>query len=138
MAWEKATYWITVAVLAMLALNSFVKRHWDCVADLRNQSLQMTQDVSGRATAFMNLAEVMIERGETHFVPAQTKMACVQTQLASMEVAMARGQAGLAKLQAKRAQFAAMEQLRSRLICPRQNFTMVVPRSVPVPHEGTI
>ena len=138
MAWEKATYWMAVAVLAVLALNSFVKRHWDCLADLRNQSLQMTEDVSGRATAFMNLEEVMIGRGETQFVPAQAKMARVQSQLASMEVAMARGQAGLAKLQARRAQFAGMEQLRSRLICPRQRLTMVVPRSAPMPHDGTI
>ena len=138
MAWEKATYWMAVAVLAVVAGNSFVNRHQECWRELADRSLQLAEEVSGRGMASMSVAEMMVGQGEDHFVQAQAKLACVQNRLASMDVAMARGQAGLAKLQAKRAQFAAVEQLRSRLICPRQGLTMVVPRSAPMPHDGTI
>jgi hypothetical protein len=138
MAWEKATYWMAVGLLAVTAGNSFVNRHQDWVDDLTNHSLEVAQEVSGRAMVYMNLAEMTAGRGETRFARVQPKVACLQTQLASMEVAMAHEQAGLAKVAAERAQLAALEQLSPRLVCPRSNITIAIPRAHPMPHQGTI
>lgn len=138
MAWQKTAYWMAVAVLAITAGNSFIGRHSDWAGELANRSLQMADQVSARAMAYTNLAEARVGRGESRLVRAQTKMACVQTRLASMEVIMARRQAGLANLATERAHLAEMEQLRSRLICPRTGLAVVIPQPRPMQHQGSI
>ena len=138
MAWEKATYWMAVGLLAVMAGNFFVNRHQEWVRDLSDQSLQVAQEVSGRAMAYVNLAEMTLGRGQTRFVRAQTRVVCVQTQLASMEVAMARSQAGLAKLASERARVEVIEQMRSRLICPRRGIAMAIPQPRPMALDDTI
>jgi hypothetical protein len=138
MAWEKATYWMAVGLLAVMAGNAFVNRHEEWVRDLSDHSLQVAQEVSGRAMAYVNLAEMTLGRDQTRFVGAQTKVACVQARLASMEVAMARSQAGLAKLASERARLQAMEQMRPRLICPRRGFAIAIPQPHPMSPDDTI
>jgi hypothetical protein len=138
MAWEKVTYWMAVGMLTVVAGNSFVSRHRERFVDLADQSAQLREILSGRAMSFMNLAEMMVGRGQTRVVRVQTKVACAQARLASMEIVMAREQSGLARLASERARIAMIEQVRPRLICPRRGLAMAIPRPHPITHGDAI
>jgi len=131
---EKALYWTAVSVLALLAGNHFVARQADGLGRFANRSLALIEQASGYANRFMATAETMIGRDGTHFVQAQTRLACAQTRLASVQTVIAQHEAAFAQVQAERAQIAAMQPL-GGAICPRGHLRMATPR---LPHDGTI
>jgi hypothetical protein len=124
---EKASYWIAVAVLAVFAINNFVVRHQNGVRCLTGRSLAAIEQVSGHGTGIMEMAEMVLGRGESRFVHTQMVLGGVQTQLASAQCVLARHEAALAWVQAEHSRLLAMQQLRSTMICPRQNVRLAIP-----------
>ena len=135
MAFEKVGYWIAVGVLALIVSNNFVVRHENDVRALASRSLAAVEQVSGHATRFMAVAEMMLGRGEARFAQTQTKLACAQTRLASVQSMLASREGGLARIEAEHARLAAMQQLGASVICPRQRLKIVMPQLL---HDGTI
>ena len=135
MAFEKVGYWIAVGVLALVVSNNFVVRHENDVRALASRSLAAVEQVSGHATRFMAVAEMMLGRGEARFAQTQTKLACAQTRLASVQSMLASREGGLARIEAEHARLAAMQQLGASVICPRERLKMVMPQLL---HDGTI
>jgi len=135
MAFEKVGYWIAVGVLALVVSNNFVVRHENDVRALASRSLAAVEQVSGHATRFMAVAEMMLGRGEARFAQTQTKLACAQTRLASVQSMLASREGGLARIEAEHARLAAMQQLGASVICPRQRLKIVMPQLL---HDGTI
>jgi len=132
MASGKATYWLAVGVLALLAGNSFLARHGADLRSLARRAQVMVEVVSGHATGSFDRAEMVFDQGATHFDRAQTALACAQTRLATVQASLARHQGAFAKIQAEHAREAAMEEL------SRERTRIVVPRVPAVPDEGTI
>ena len=132
---ERALYWIAVGVLGLFVSNHFAARHEDEVRCFATRSLAAIQQVSGQATHFMAMAEMMISRGETSLVGPEAMLARAQTRLASVQCVIASHEAGFAKVQAEQARMAAMEELDRAVICPRQNLRIVVAQ---MPRNGTI
>ena len=135
MAFEKVGYWIAVGVLVLVMSNNFVVRHEDDVRALASRSLAAVEQVSGHATRFMAVAEMMLDKGEARFAQTQTTLACAQTRLASVQSMLASHEAGLARIEAERARIAAMQQLGASVICPRERLKIVMPQLL---HDGTI
>lgn len=132
---EKAWYWIAVGALALFVGNNFAARHKDGVRCLASRSMAAVEQVSGGANRLMAMAEMMLGRGETHFARTQTAVASAQTRLASAQTAIACHEAALARVQAEHARMVAVRQLRSTVICPRQNLRMAIPEP---PRDGSI
>jgi len=126
MAFEKVGYWIAVGVLALVVSNNFVVRHENDVRALASRSLAAVEQVSGHATRFMAVAEMMLGRGEARFAKTQTKLACAQTRLASVQSMLASREASLARVEAERARMVAMQQLGASVICPRERLRVVI------------
>ena len=135
MAFEKVGYWIAVGVLALVVSNNFVVWHENDVRALASRSLAAVEQVSGHATRFMAVAEMMLGRGEARFAQTQTKLACAQTRLASVQSMLGSREGGLARIEAEHARLAAMQQLGASVICPRQRLKIVMPQLL---HDGTI
>ena len=135
MAFEKVGYWVAVGVLALVVSNNFVVRHENDVRALVSQSVGAIQQVSGHATRFMAVAEMMLDKGGARFAQTQTTLACAQTRLASVQSMLASREASLARVEAERARMAAMQQWGSTVICPRERLRMVIPQ---FPGDGTI
>jgi hypothetical protein len=138
MASEKAWYWIAVAVLAAFAINNFAARHQNEVRCLASRSLAAIEQVSGHGTRVIEMAEMMLRRGEPRFDRAQLALDSVQTRLASAQCVLARHQATLAWVQAEHARTEAMQQLRSTMILPRQDLRMAIPEPPSMRMDGTI
>jgi hypothetical protein len=128
----KASYWIAVSVLALFVGNNFAARYQEGVHCLASRSLAAVEQVSGHATRFMSMAEIMLGQGETQSARVQTTLACAQTKLASVQTLIAEHEAALARAEAEHARMVAMQQLRGSVICPRQNLRIVTPE----PHQG--
>jgi hypothetical protein len=124
MAFEKAGYWIAVGVLALFVSNHVVAGHENVVRGVANRSLAVIEQVSGDATHFMTTAEVMLGRGGAHFAQTQTTLGCAQSRLASVQTVIAQHQAVLARVEAQHARIAALQELRSTVMCPRERLTM--------------
>jgi|SRR5579872_22259 len=122
MAFEKAGYWMAVAVLALFASNHFAVRHQNDLSRLASRSLAAAEQVAGDATNFMAMAQTMLGQGQPRFVQTQTTLACAQTRLASLQTVMAQREAALARLQVERAGMVPMQDL--GVICPRQHLRM--------------
>ena len=137
MAFEKVGYWMAVGVLTLIVSNNFVVRHENDVRALANRSLAVVEQVSGHATRVMAVAEVMLDKGGARFAQTQTTLACAQTRLASVQSRLASREAGLARVEAEHARMAAMQQLGSAVICPRQNLRIVIPEAS-MRSDGTI
>ncbi len=135
MVFEKVGYWIAVGVLALVVSNNFVVRHENDVRALASRSLAAVQQVSGHATRFMAVAEMMLDKGGARFAQTETTLACAQTRLASVQSMLASREAGLARVEAERARMVAMRQLGASVICPRERLKIVMPQ---LPHDGTI
>jgi len=135
MAFEKVGYWIAVGVLALVVSNNFVVRHDGDVRALVSRSLADIEQVSGHATRFMAVAEMMLDKGKARFAQTQTTLACAQTRLASVQSMLASREAGLARVEAEHARMVAMQQWGSTVICPRERLRMVTPQ---FSHDGTI
>ncbi len=131
----KASYWMAVGVLALFLGNHLATRYENEAGRLASRSLAVAERISGQATRFMATAEMMLGGGETRFVHAQNATACAQTRLASVETALASHEADLAKIQAEREQLMNLQQLRSTIVCPRQNLRIAMPR---LHGDGTI
>ena len=131
---EKALYWIAVGVLGLFVSNHFAARHEDEVRCFATRSLAAIQQVSGQATHFMAMAEMMIGPGETG-LGSEAMLARAQTRLASVQCVIASHEAGFAMVQAEQARMAAMEELDRAVICPRQSLRSVVAQ---MPRNGTI
>jgi len=138
MASEKAWYWIAVAVLAVFAINNFAARHQNEVRCLASRSLAAIEQVSGHGTRVIEMAEMMLRRGEPRFDHTQLALDSVQTRLASAQCVLARHQATLAWVQAEHARMEAMQHLRSTMILPRQDLRMAIPELPSMRMDGTI
>ena len=112
-------------------------RHDGDVRALVSRSLAAVEQVSGHATRFMAVAEMMLDKGKARFAQTQTTLACAQTRLASVQSMLASREAGLARVEAERARMAAMRQLGASVICPRQNLRIVIPEAS-MRSDGTI
>ena len=132
---EKAWYWIAVAVLAAFTINNFAARHHDDARCLASRSVAAIEQVSSDATRVMAIAETLLDRSESSFDHSQMALAGMQTRLSSAQCVLARHEAALARVQAEHSRLLAMQQLRSTMICPRQNLRMAVPQPPP---DGTI
>jgi hypothetical protein len=137
MAFEKVGYWMAVGVLALIVSNTFVIRHGNDVRDLASRSLVAVEQVPAHVTRFMAVAEMMIGGGGARFAQTQTKRACAQSRLASLQSILASREAGFARLQAEHARWAAMQELRGPLLCPRQNLRIVLPELPAMRTGGT-
>ena len=135
MAFEKVGYWIAVGVLALVVSNNFVVRYENDVRALASRSLAAVEQVSGHATRFMAVAEMMLDKGGARFAQTETTLACAQTRLASVQSVLASHEAGLARVEAEHARMAVMQQLGSAVICPRERLKIVMPQLL---HDGTI
>jgi len=135
---EKAWYWIAVGVLAMFVGNNFAVRHEGEIRCLGSRTLAAVGQVSGQATHFVAMAEVMLGRGETRFVGTQTALAEAQARLASVQSVIAQHEAAFARVQTEHARLAAMQELRGTVICPRQSLRIVIPERRVMPSDGTI
>jgi len=139
MASEKALYWMAVGLVAFSLGNDFASRHdGRCLAD---RTLAAVQRLSGQASHFMAMAEIMLDRTSLPLVPAETEVARIQTGLASVDTVMARQQAACARLRAERARMMALQQvqqMRLEVVCPRQGIHLNVPRTAAAPRDGTI
>jgi hypothetical protein len=131
----KVGYWMTVGVLALFASNHLAGRYQGEGRCLVSRSVAAVQRMSGQATRFVATAEMMLGGGETHLVRAQSALAHTQTRLASMETVLASHEAALAKAQAKREELMDLQQLRSTVVCPRQNLRIAMPQ---LHGDGTI
>ena len=135
---EKAWYWTAVAVLALLVSNHLAARHKGDVRCLGRRSLFAVEQVSGHAGRVMAMAEMMLGRGESRFDTAQMAVDGVQTRLALAQCALARHEAAFARVQAEHERMVAMQQLRSTMVCPRQNLRIVIPERGSMRIDGTI
>jgi hypothetical protein len=127
-----------LGVLALFVSNNFTARHEQEARCLASQALAAVEQVSGHSTQLIAMAESMLGRGETRFVRAQTAMAGAQTRLASVQTVIACHEAALARVQAEHARMVAMQQLRRRVVCPRQNLRIVIPEPPEMQTDGTI
>jgi hypothetical protein len=128
----KATYWLAVGVLALLAGNSFLARHGADLQSLARRSRVMAEVVSGHASGSLDSAEMVFDQGATHFDRAQNALACAQTRLATVQASLARHQGAFAKIQVEHAREVAMEEL------SRERIRIVVPQVHVMPDKGTI
>jgi hypothetical protein len=132
---EKALYWIALGVLTLFVSNNFTARHEQEIRCLASQALASVEQVSGYPTQLIAMAESMFGRGETRFDRTQMALAGVQTRLASAQSVLARQEAVFARVQAEHARMAAMQQLRSTVVCPRQNLRIDITQPQ---RDGTI
>jgi hypothetical protein len=135
---EKALYWITLGVLALFVSNNFATRHEQEVRCLASQAMAAVEQVSSHSTQLIAMAESMLGQGDRRFVRAQTAMAGAQTRLASVQTVIACREAAFARVRAEHARFATMQELRSTVVCPRQNLRMVIPEPSSIRTDGTI
>ena len=138
MYFEKAAYWMSVGVLALLISNHVAARHQGDIRCLASRSLAAVEQFSGHATGWLATAEMMLGRGEPRYVRAQTMVACAQSRLASVQSVLAQRESALARVQTERARMMMIEQLRTPVICPRQNLRMTIPQPLSALREGTI
>jgi hypothetical protein len=130
MASEKATYWIAVAVLAVVVGNHIASRiEGRCVSD---RAQAVVQRLSSQASQLIAMADVMLGRTEAGLGQSDLAMARVQG-------AIARQQAACARIQAERSMMVLqqVERMRVPVVCPRQRVQVVIPQ-LPVPNDGTI
>jgi hypothetical protein len=132
MASEKALYWMSVGLLALVAGNSFLARHTAGLRSVARRSLVMAEMVSGHATGSLGRAEIVLGQRGMRFDHAQMAMACAQTRLAGVQAAMARHEGELANIETERASQAVLEELN------RERQVIVVPEIHVLPDEGTI
>jgi hypothetical protein len=138
MFFEKAAYWMAVGVLALVISNNLAARHQGDIRCLASRSLAAVEQFSGHATRVLATAEMMLGRGEPRYVRAQTMVACAQSRLASVQSILAERESALARVQTEHARMVTIEQLRSAVICPRQNLRMTIPQPLSNLGEGTI
>lgn len=124
----KASYWMAVGLLAFIVSNHFAGRYENEVRQFAGRSLAAVQQISGDATRFIASAEMVLSGDDARFVRAQSAVNCAQTRLASLRTKLATRQAALAKAQAEREQLLNLQQLRSTIICPRQNLRIAIPQ----------
>jgi hypothetical protein len=132
---EKALYWIALGVLTLFVSNHFTARHQQEARCLASQVLATVEQVSGHSTQLFAMAESMLGEGQTRFVRTSTTLAGAQTRLASVQTVIACHKAALARVQAEHARMVAMQQLRSTVVCPRQNLRIDVTQPQ---RDGTI
>jgi outer membrane protein TolC len=134
---EKAWYWIAVGVLALFVSNNLAARHEGEVRCLAGRALAAVEQVSGHASQFGAMAEMMLGRGETGFAQTQTTLARAQGRLASVQAVIAQHEAAFARIQGENDQIITM-QLGRTLVCPRQNLRLVTPELPLIRTDGTI
>jgi len=138
MASEKILYWAAVAVLAVFVGNHFANKYsGGCLA---NRAMAAAQGLSGEATHFVAMARDVLG-GTPRFAGPELAMAQVQSHFASLQAGVARQQAACARLEAQRARMMALQQMQHvpvRMICPRQNLNVEIPRVPVVVSDGTI
>jgi hypothetical protein len=125
---EKAWYWIAVGVLALFVSNNLAARHEGEVRCLAGRGLAAIEQVSGHASQFGAMTEMLLGRGETGFAQTQTTLARAQTRLASVQTVIAQHEAAFARIQGENAQIITIQELRGRVVCPWQNLRMAVPQ----------
>ena len=130
MVFEKALYWLAVALMAVFLDNHFAKNYkGNCLTDRAVASLQR---FSAQADHLGAVAQSAFE-GNSQFADSQMAMARVQTHLASMQEALARRQASCSRAQAQRVKMMALEQMQHiRVACPRQRI------EIPNNSDGTL
>jgi hypothetical protein len=139
MATERTLYWTAVAVLALFLGNHFPNKFdGRCLAD---RAMAAVQQLSGEATHVVAMEQAVLG-GASRFAGPEVAVARVQSQFASMQAGIARQQAVCARLEAERARMVAlreMQQMRVRVVCPRQGVRVEIPRTPAVFHDdGTI
>lgn len=139
MASQKALYWMSVGLLALVVGNHFVSKFsGTCLA---YKARAAAQRVSGQSDHLLAVAEVMLGRTSTRFDRAQTALAMAETRLASVQTSMARQEAVCARLEAGRARMVVREQLQQMqmpVLCPRQRVEMVMPAPAAAPSADPI
>lgn len=127
---EKAIYWVTVAVLALVVGNHFASRfEGRCISD---RSQVVVERLSSHASQLVAMAEVILGGTETNLGRSDLAMARVQSALAHQQAACAKIQAEQSMMVLQR-----VERMQVPVICPRQRVQVVIPQ-VPRPHEGTL
>jgi hypothetical protein len=132
MASEKARYWAGVGVLALLVGNHFAATFQGDVRCLASRSQAVFEELPGRASGLMGMAEMILDKGESRFARTQSTLDRVQTRLASVQTVIDCEQASFARIEAEHARMEAMQELRGAVICPRQSLRIAIPAPSPV------
>jgi hypothetical protein len=141
MASEKAWYWISVGVLAVLVSNNVAGNYQGEIRCLASRSLAAFEQFPDRASGLMAMAEMMLGRGESRLARTQTTLARVQTRMSAAQSAIACKEAAFARIEAEHARMQALQELQGAVICPRQSLRMTIPTptiSISRHHDGTI
>ena len=137
MASEKATYWVAVGILALLAGNHFINK-LDGLC-LRGRVLYVAERLSDSADRAADRTQGMFDRGSSRYARVQSRMAFAQSRMASVQSLLERKEAALAQAQALREQrMLIIDQMSSPVLCPRQKIEFVVPRLPANPDDGVI
>ncbi len=122
MASQKALYWMSVGLLALVVGNHFVSKfNGACVSE---KAQAAADRIAAKADRLIAMADVMLGRTSTRFDNAEAVLAMSQARLASVQTRFARQETVCARVQAVRTRMMVREQLEQ----------MAIPVVAPQPH----
>jgi hypothetical protein len=138
---EKIAYWLTLGVLAMAATTGFVTEHRGWGDHIADHSIAMVAQASEEARNYVEIASLVLGRGEVDPVnTAQPEIAVqnefqdvvqgeVGNQLACMQRVLVRHQIGLARLEAMKVQVRMLKRSPRTMVWPAQKIVVEVPQT---------
>jgi hypothetical protein len=132
---EKGLYWLAVGIMAIVFTNSAATRQgW--LASVEGRSMQLANQISARAMATLNLAQLRV--GPQQCARTQAAVMRAQAKFGCMQAAVARQQAAFARLEAQRARMEAFQNMHIDMVPQARNFRIEIPRPRLMPTDGTI
>ncbi|MGH9504246.1 MAG: hypothetical protein ACRD20_15465 [Terriglobales bacterium] len=128
---EKATYWMTLGVLALAATTGFVTDHrgWD--DGLAERSITLLSQASAIASNYSGVAGMVLGRADKDLALSRPSVVDIQTnvqmRVACAQRVLARRQAQFDRLQAMRVRVRALERAPRTMVWPNQNIVIAVP-----------
>jgi hypothetical protein len=136
---EKGVYWMALGVLALGLSNSLVNQHGDCLRGFAGRAVAVAEGLSAQAMSRVEMAEMMLGKGEAGVARTQATVGQAQVRLASVQTVLARHQAEMTRVQGERIQVITQERVNRALArCPRKTITVEVPQPPAIPNDGTI
>jgi RNase P subunit RPR2 len=138
---EKVAYWLTLGVLAMAATTGFVSEHRGWGDRLADRSIAMVAQASDEARNYVEIASLVLGRGEVDFVNTSQPEIAIQNefqdavqgevgnQLACMQRVLVRHQVELARLQAMKVQMRMLKRYPRTIVRPAQKIVVEVPQT---------
>lgn len=133
---EKATYWITLGVLALATTSGFISEHKAWGRGLVDRSIAMVSQISGMATNYDGIVSVVLDRGEDDWARSSAGVAKVEARLACAHRTLIRRQADMARLQAMKVRVRMVNRVPRTVVLPNQNLVIEIPQ-VRVPSVDT-